>query len=58
MPVPKQKKSRANTHARRSSHKVGIVAAAVCPQCHQPKLPHHVCLACGSYKGREIIDTE
>ena len=26
-----------------------------CPQCHSPKLPHHVCKTCGSYDGREVL---
>jgi large subunit ribosomal protein L32 len=30
---------------------------SVCPQCHQPKLPHHVCPACGYYKSKEVVET-
>ncbi|MCL5982512.1 MAG: 50S ribosomal protein L32, partial [Firmicutes bacterium] len=29
-----------------------------CPQCHEPKLPHRVCVHCGHYKGREAVETE
>jgi large subunit ribosomal protein L32 len=58
MPVPKQKQSRANTHARRAQHKLEVPASSLCPQCHQTKLPHRVCPQCGYYKGREVIDTE
>ena len=29
-----------------------------CPQCHNPKLPHHVCPTCGTYNGREVIKIE
>jgi large subunit ribosomal protein L32 len=29
-----------------------------CPQCHSPKLPHHVCPTCGTYNGREVIKME
>lgn len=27
-----------------------------CPKCGKPVLPHTVCLNCGYYKGREVID--
>jgi len=29
---------------------------AACPKCGKPVLPHTVCLSCGYYKGREVID--
>jgi large subunit ribosomal protein L32 len=29
-----------------------------CPNCHEKKLPHQLCRACGYYKGREVIDTK
>ena len=28
---------------------------SLCPNCHEPKLPHRVCKECGQYKGREVI---
>ncbi|MBM4453990.1 MAG: 50S ribosomal protein L32, partial [Chloroflexi bacterium] len=35
---------------------VKVPALVNCPQCHNPKLPHHVCPTCGSYNGREVIE--
>jgi large subunit ribosomal protein L32 len=58
MPVPKRKTSRAVRDARRATHAIDAPPSSVCPQCHQPKLPHRVCLECGYYKGKEVIDTE
>lgn len=58
MPVPKRKQGRISTATRRASHKLGAPAKSVCPQCHQPKLPHHVCAECGYYDGKEIVETE
>jgi large subunit ribosomal protein L32 len=59
MAVPKQKKSRRNTHTRRSANsKLAMPARSTCPQCGAVKLPHHVCPSCGYYKDREVIVTE
>ncbi len=27
-----------------------------CQKCGKPVLPHKVCLSCGFYKGREVLD--
>lgn len=58
MAVPKRKTSRAVRDARRATHSIDAPPSSVCPQCHSPKLPHHVCAQCGYYKGKEVIDTE
>jgi large subunit ribosomal protein L32 len=29
-----------------------------CPQCHEFKLPHRVCEACGYYKNKEVVKVE
>ncbi|HOO58287.1 MAG TPA: 50S ribosomal protein L32, partial [Anaerolineaceae bacterium] len=26
-----------------------------CPNCGEPRLPHHVCPNCGYYQGREVL---
>lgn len=58
MAVPKRKTGRAVRDSRRATHNISAPAASVCPQCHEPKLPHRVCPSCGYYRGREIVDTE
>lgn len=58
MPVPKRKTSRTKRDTRRATHQIEAPAKSVCPQCHQPKLPHRVCPACGYYNGKEIIETD
>ncbi len=30
----------------------------LCPSCREPKLPHHACPSCGTYRGREVIEIE
>ena len=58
VPLPKKRTSRARQGERRSH--LGLQAAALvnCPQCHTPKMPHHVCSNCGTYDGREVIAME
>jgi large subunit ribosomal protein L32 len=58
MAVPKQKQSHARTSHRRSQHKLQGPGYNLCPQCHNPRLPHRVCPVCGSYRGREVFSPE
>jgi large subunit ribosomal protein L32 len=55
MAQPKRKKSKAKRDQRRANWKLEVPAFVECPQCHKPKLPHHVCPECGYYKDREVI---
>lgn len=55
MPVPKKKTSRSRTGMRRSHHAIKLTAAIeYCPHCGAPKLRHHLCKACGTYRGLQI----
>ena len=58
MPNPKHKLSRSRRDSRRTHKKLSKPAMSVCPQCHEPKLPHYACLSCGTYKGKPIIAVE
>jgi len=58
MAVPKRKTSKAKRDKRRSHDSLGAPPTSTCPQCAAPKRPHRVCGACGSYKGRTVIDTD
>jgi len=58
MANPKRKFSKARTRKRRSMWKLEGVSMSVCPQCHQPKQPHHLCPNCGFYRGKEIVSSE
>ena len=58
MAVPKKKTSKTRRDKRRATHQIEGVSASHCPQCHAPRLPHHVCPSCGTYRGRQIITVE
>jgi large subunit ribosomal protein L32 len=58
MAVPKRRKTKARRDQRRSHDSLVAPARSLCPQCRQPKPPHRVCPNCGTYRGREVIETE
>ncbi len=54
-PLPKQKTPRSKKGMKRSHLSVKAPALTECQHCHAPRLPHHVCMECGYYKGREVV---
>jgi large subunit ribosomal protein L32 len=58
MAVPKRKTSKAKRDARRTHKKLEGLNTTTCPQCGEPKQPHHACPECGEYKGRTVINIE
>ena len=56
MVAPKNRISKSRRDKRRSSHwKLESPNLSACPNCGALRLPHRVCKACGSYKGREVL---
>ena len=43
---------------RRSHHALKTTQPIECPNCGERKLPHHVCKSCGTYDGRDVVQTE
>lgn len=58
MPLPKRRHSNARTRKRRSHDALSMPALSECPNCHERKLPHRACSACGYYRGREVVKRE
>ena len=56
--LPKRKYAKARQGKRRGHLRFTPPHLDYCPQCHSPKLPHHVCPTCGFYAGREVIEIE
>jgi large subunit ribosomal protein L32 len=48
--------TRSHTGNRRSHHALEKLALSKCAKCGAQHLRHRVCLACGSYRGRTVID--
>ena len=48
--------TRAHTKNRRSHHALKAPNLATCANCGATHRPHHMCLECGFYKGRQVID--
>ncbi len=58
MAVPKRRTSKTRKRKRRTHWKYRALNLASCPQCHEPKLPHHVCGECGFYRNRKVIEEQ
>ncbi len=56
MAVPKNKTSKSRRDKRRASNvNVEVPNLSTCPKCGEYKLPHRVCKACGTYKGKVVL---
>ncbi|MBE0447905.1 MAG: 50S ribosomal protein L32 [Actinobacteria bacterium] len=59
MAVPKRRTSKSRRDSRRATWKaVSVPALVECPQCHELKLPHRVCKACGYYNRKHVLEVE
>lgn len=54
--VIRMRHTRAHTKNRRSHHALKAPNVAVCKNCGAHHRPHHMCLECGFYNGRQVID--
>ncbi len=56
MGLTKRRHSKTRRDKRRANWKLTIPGMVLCPQCHEPKLPHRMCRACGYYKNKTVIN--
>ena len=54
--VIRMRHTRAHTRNRRSHHALKATSLATCAHCGAATRQHHMCLACGYYKGRQVLD--
>ena len=55
MPVPKRRRSKSKKRSNKANWKIEIPSVRPCPQCGHLTAPHTVCISCGFYKGKQII---
>jgi large subunit ribosomal protein L32 len=53
--LPKQRVSHARQGERRAHHHLTLPQLVACPQCRKPRLAHHACPNCGTYRGRQVF---
>lgn len=56
--VIRMRHTRSHTKNRRSHHALKAPVLAVCANCGAHHRPHHMCLECGFYNGRQVMDLE
>jgi len=56
MALPKYKLSKSRGRKRRTHWIAKAPTVVRCAQCDEPKLPHHACPNCGTYRGRQVIE--
>ncbi|MCB9814206.1 50S ribosomal protein L32 [Candidatus Nomurabacteria bacterium] len=54
--VIRMRHTRSHTANRRSHHALTAPTLATCQNCGAKHRPHHMCLDCGFYKGRMVVD--
>lgn len=58
MALPKRRHSKSRRNKRRAHDRLAPPQITLCPNCNEPKLPHRVCLKCGAYKGKTVLEVK
>jgi large subunit ribosomal protein L32 len=53
--LPKQRTSKARQGDRRAHHHLTLPQLVACPKCKKPRLSHHACPYCGTYRNRVVF---
>ncbi len=56
--VVRMRHTRAHTANRRSHHALKAANVVACKNCGAMKTPHHICDACGYYRGKKVLDVK
>jgi large subunit ribosomal protein L32 len=55
MQVPKKRISKSRRNMRRAHDALTPGRLSACTNCGEPVRSHHVCMACGYYRGRQLV---
>lgn len=58
MAMPKSRISRSRRGMRRSHDALKTPSVSKCKNCGAHHKPHHICLSCGYYNGKEVVAAE
>jgi large subunit ribosomal protein L32 len=58
MSVPKRRRSKSKQARHRSQWKLKVPSFNLCPNCKEAVLPHNVCLRCGFYGSKKVLEVE
>ena len=50
--------TRSHTANRRSHHALKAQVISLCSECGAPRMNHTICLNCGKYKGKVVVDVQ
>lgn len=56
MPNPTHRHTRTRRDKRRANWKGQMPNISACPECKELKESHRVCLSCGAYNGRKVLE--
>jgi large subunit ribosomal protein L32 len=56
MANPTSRHSKSRRDKRRANWKITAASHTLCPECQEPKLPHRVCMSCGMYNGKTVLE--
>jgi large subunit ribosomal protein L32 len=58
MAHPKRKISKTRRDKRRTHYKAVVPTVVACTNCGSPVLYHRVCMSCGYYKGKPVMERD
>lgn len=56
MALPKRRFSHSRTRKKRTHKKLAQVKPSLCPHCKSAKLSHQICMVCGYYGDKQLIE--